>query len=189
MIIALLAPAVEIPKHLFRTFLATSTRLFFVTNIIFCIFLVSVVLPMIGQGRTLGQALFGIEVVYTKESEAGGVFMSLMCRAIGIAVISLAPGWTVRWLGASRGYITEFWQASVVIIVMAAISWIVVYIITLVRADDRSLIDYFSGTRQIEGDEPPPEDMTAALLPLALGFGLLFVIGILIPVILNFLDG
>jgi ribosomal protein S27AE len=140
------------------------------------ILVVSFFVPLFNDGRTWGQKVFSIELLYTPEAQSGGLLASLAFRVGAILLLSLAPGLAVTWSFPETLSARGAWVEPAIIAAMAAIGWALSWLPCLMSTSRRSLLDHAGGTLQTEIGVMPPHALRRALWPLLL---VILVLGLL----------
>ena len=101
--IFLILPPDQIFRTLAREFLSTVLAAFPMAIISLTVFVVSFVLPLVTGGRSWGQQLTNIGVLYAGETRMGGLQLALALRAGAILMVSLMPGLIAVRIGRLAG--------------------------------------------------------------------------------------
>lgn len=159
------------PEQIFRTLaselLSAVLAAFPMTIISFTVFVVSFVLPLVTGGRSWGQQMTDIGVLYAGETRMGGLQLALALRAGAILMVSLIPGLIVVRIGHWLGLLIGPWATNTVMLVAGVLGWISSWIFELSRKDRRGLLDLVGDTIQVEEEPPAPDAVRKAVLPLA----------------------
>ncbi|MFH0823500.1 MAG: hypothetical protein V2B18_12170 [Pseudomonadota bacterium] len=141
---------------------------------------VCVLIPVYNKGLTYGQKLAGVGQLYTEEAQAAGLWLSLGFRAGTALLITLAPALTVRWILMKFGLLESSTAAGLLVIALAALSWVAAGWFAYTRPDMRGLLDLSAGTVQIEEGIEPTGAGRRAIKPyfgvaaILLSFGVVF---------------
>jgi len=158
------------PDLIFRTLLRKFLQTVFAASpmviMSVTVFVVSFVLPLITGGRSWGQQMTNIAVLYAGEARIGGLQLALALRAAAILMISFVPGLIAVRVGDWLNLIAVPGGANRVMIVTAMIAWISCWIYEFSRKDRRGLLDLVGDTIQVEEEPLPPGAVQKAMLPL-----------------------
>jgi len=179
--VILVLPPDQIFRTVAREFLSTVLAAFPMVIMSLTVFVVSFVLPLVTGGRSWGQQLTDIGVLYAGETRMGGLQLALALRAGAILMVSLIPGLVAihvgRWLGLAVGP----WATNTVMFVAGVIGWTLSWIYELSRKDRRGLLDLVGDTIQVEEQPLTPDAVQKAVLPLVSIVALWLVFIIILP--------
>ncbi len=173
--IFLVVPPDFILRTLVTEFFQTVFAAFPMAMISLTVFLVSFVLPLITRGRSWGQQMTNITVLYAGEARMGGLQLALALRAASILIISLVPGLIAVRVGDWLKLLAVPSGANRVMIVTGMIAWISCWAYEFSRKDRRGLLDLVGDTIQVEEEPLPQGAVQKAMLPL-LGIVVLWLI-------------
>ncbi len=178
--VLLVLPPDQIFRTVAREFLSAVLAAFPMAIISLTVFAVSFVLPLVTGGRSWGQQLTDIGVLYAGETRMGGLQLALALRAGAILMVSLMPGLIAVRIGRWIGLLTGPWAIDTVMFVAGVIGWILSWIYELSRKDRRGLIDLVGDTIQVEEEPLAPDAVRKAALPLVgiVTVWLVFIIGL-----------
>jgi hypothetical protein len=179
MFVLLIVPPNSIFPTLVREFLPTVFAGFPMAIMSLTVFVVSFVLPLVIGGRSWGQKMTNIEVLYAGEARMGGLQLALASRAGAIIMVNLVPGLIAvrfgNWLGLLSG------PANGVVIATGIIAWILFWIYEFSRKDRRGLLDLVGDTIQVEEQQLPPSAVQKAMLPFLGIVALWLVFSVVLP--------
>jgi ribosomal protein S27AE len=147
---------------------------------IISVFVVSVLIPLLNEGRTLGQRLAGIRLRSLRE---GGEdrYMQITMRSLAIVFLTYIPGLLIILLsGLIRGAVTFADQISAAV-VLAIMAWTANSLISMVNDQGRSFVDMCSQVIQENERDVGPKEVGLALGPLVFVVFMLVVFGLIIP--------
>lgn len=180
-------PAGWIPQQTGVRYLKTAFLLFPVWISLMSMAVVSFLIPLIHQGPSWGQKIFGMEPLFLEETESDAVALPLLFRAAGVAIISFVPGNAIVWIGAKLNWITSSLASVIVLAVVAGLSWGACSLWAHRKDKQRGFLDFVSGTVQVEvkvEERPPPEWPTLkALAPLSVVAAFLIIQVVLLPLL------
>ncbi|MGO9117600.1 MAG: RDD family protein [Desulfomonilaceae bacterium] len=153
-------------RTLLRDFLQTVFAAFPMAIMSLTVFVVSFVLPLVTGGRSWGQQMTNITVLYAGEERMGGLQLALALRAAAILMISFVPGLIAVRVGDWLKLLAAPGGANRVMIVTGMIAWIFCWIYEFSRKDRRGLLDLVGDTIQVEEEPLPPGAVQKAMLPL-----------------------
>ncbi len=179
--ILLILPPDQIFRTVGREFLSTVLAAFPMVIISLTVFVVSFVLPLVTGGRSWGQQLTNIQVLYAGEARIGGLQLALALRAGAMLMVSLIPGLVAVRIGQWLGLLVGPWAINTVMFVAGVIGWIVSWIFELSREDRRGLLDLVGDTIQVEEEQLTPDAVQKALLPLVGIVALWLIFAVVLP--------
>ncbi len=147
-------------------FLKTAFLLFPELTSLISIGVVSLLIPLLNEGRSVGQSLFAIEPLFSEEAQTSGLALSVTFRAAAIAAISFLPGRAVLWICGWFGLIKTELGALIVIVVCACLSWGACTYWARRKDAKRGILDFVTGTLQVEAGPLPEKPVRKALMPL-----------------------
>jgi hypothetical protein len=165
-LIFLIVPPDFISRTLLRDFLQTVFAAFPMAIISLTVFGVSFVLPLITGGRSWGQQMTNITVLYAGEARIGGLQLALALRAAAILMISFVPGLIAVRVGDWLKLLAVPEGTNRAMIATGMIAWILCWIYEFSRKDRRGLLDLVGDTIQVEEEPLPPDAVQKAMLPL-----------------------
>jgi hypothetical protein len=178
-------PLESLPSHLGTKFLDTVFQDFPVFLLSTAIVIVTCVVPIFNKGLSWGQRLAEIEVLYTKEAQIGGLYMTLIFRTIVALALTFLPGWLILWLGSLLGWFYASWSIATAMIVGGCIAWIASWIYAWGRQDMRSLFDLATGTLQVEEGLLPADAFGKACRLLLAVAGVWVLFGGIVPLLIK----
>lgn len=155
-----------IPGQTGIRFLETTFLLFPVLTSLITIGVVSFLVPILTEGRSVGQTFFAIEPLFAEEAQTGGLALAIGFRAAAIAAISFVPGRAVLWICGWRGWIKSDLGVVTVLTVCACLTWGACAYWARRKDDKRGILDFVAGTVQVEDGPMPGQPVLKALLPL-----------------------
>jgi hypothetical protein len=179
--VLLVLPPDQIFRTVAREFLTTVLAAFPMATMSLTVFAVSFVLPLVTGGRSWGQQLADIGVLYAGETRMGGLQLALALRAGAILMVSLAPGLLAVRIGQWLGLLIGPWATNTAMFVAGCIGWISSWIFALSRKDRRGLLDLVGDTIQVEEEPLAPDAVQKAALPLVGVVALWLVFTIVFP--------
>jgi hypothetical protein len=179
--VLLVLPPDQIFRTVAREFLSALFSAFPMASISFTVFVVSFILPLVTGGRSWGQQLTNIGVLYAGEARMGGLQLALALRAGAILMVSFMPGLVAVRIGHWLGLPVGPWATNTVMFVAGAIGWISSWIFELSRKDRRGLLDLAGDTIQVEEESLAPDAVKRAVLPLVGIVALWLVFIIILP--------
>ncbi|MEW6351783.1 MAG: hypothetical protein AB1646_22270 [Thermodesulfobacteriota bacterium] len=185
LMILLVAPARMVFHQLFQVFFQSAFAVAPIAISLSCIAIVVVIIPLFNDGLTLGQRRAGIGLVFSKEAEAGGPYLSLVLRGAGVALLSLVPGQLVVNAANWLGYWGDWWSEALGMWATAGLSWLIAGVVWSFTPSKLGFVDYCSGTAQIESLQDAPGTVVGALVPLAAGGGFFLFAGVVAPLLLR----
>jgi len=165
-LIVSVVPLSSVPEHVGRSFLFTAYTAYPVLLGVLSVLIVSLLAPLFNEGRSWGQKAFAIEIMYTEEAQFGGLASSLAFRTAVICLLTFAPGLILRWMGYKTMAWNAWWVDTLVMILLALITWSVSWLLFLLSDSERSLLDVAGGTVQTETSLLPAHPVRKALMPL-----------------------
>ncbi len=167
LLVFFILPPDKIFRAATREFLSTVLAAFPLAMICFTVFVVSFVLPLVTGGRSWGQQMTNIQVLYAGETRMGGLELALALRAGAILMVSLMPGLVVVRTGQWLGLFTGHWATNAVMFVAGVVGWLLSWIFELSGKDRRGLLDLAGDTIQAEEEPLAPDAAQKALLRLS----------------------
>ncbi len=158
-------PAAAISRAAGFNFFAIAATTFPLINSVLSIAVVWFVIPVFSGGLTFGQRMFGIDLLYSEEAQAGGLYLALILKIIAIVAITFVPAFIVQWLLVRLGVVTGPKQLQIAAMLTAVVSWSVCWLIASMGAPGRGILDRVAGTVQIEADSEPEHATWKILAP------------------------
>ncbi len=183
--ILMVAPTDRILHLIFRAFLETAATVDSDTTSVLAIAIVIIVIPLFNGGLTPGQRIAGLEMIYGRETDAGGPYTSLLFRGVGVAILSLAPGHIVIFLGDRFGLLQVWHSQLIAMVVSAALAWTAAWYVWTRSRDKIGYLDYCSGSVQTESLRGPEVPLKRALVPLMAVGAFLLLLVVVVPLLLG----
>lgn len=120
-------------------------------------------------------------VFYTKEAQAGGLYLSLAFRVVAIGLVSFSPGLIVLWVGSKLGMVGSAAVVDAVMAAMAILGWVSYWIYLARNQETLGILDRAAGTIQTELGPLPKGAVKDAIVPIGLVAALSVILGIIIP--------
>ncbi|MGB6065250.1 MAG: hypothetical protein WBG50_10600 [Desulfomonilaceae bacterium] len=174
-------PLESVPAHFADAFLNAAFTSFPLLLPALSLILVSFVLPIFNRGLSWGQRRTGIVVLYTKEAQAGGLYLSLAFRVVAIGLLSFSPGLIVIWAGSKVGIVWTAAEVDAVMAVMAILGWVSYWVYLARNPEKIGILDRAAGTIQTEQGPLPEHAVKDAVLPIGVVAALSVILGIIIP--------
>ncbi len=170
------------PDQIFRTvarkFPSAVLAAFPMAIISLTVFIVSFVFPLVTGGRSWGQQLTNVGVLYAGEARMGGLQLALVLRTGAILMVSFMPGLLAVHIGHWLGLLVGPQAVNTVMFIAGIIGWISSWIFELSRKDRRGLLDLAGDTIQVEEEPLARDAVQKAVLPLVgiVALWLLFIV-------------
>lgn len=175
-------PLPSIPYQLAKNLLFTAHNNFPMLLTSISIFFIGFLIPLILEGRTLGQMKFGIGILFAREAETGGLMLAQAFRVMAIGLLSYSPGLLLIKIGGLLGHEEALEPYHTLITVLMAIpAWTISWIVLLLLSNKRGILDIATGTIQTEEKLLPPNALLKACAPLAAALAFVLVFGLITP--------
>jgi len=177
-------PLGSVPDYLGRRFFEMSVGYAPTFFSVITILIVSFAFPIFRAGRSWGQDKLDIHLLYTKEAQVGGLYLSLAFRTVAICLVSFGPVLAIQTIASRLGIDGGVWGNALFILCIGA-SWAVSWLAAYKGSDKRSLLDLAGGTIQIEETVLPDQAAKKILITFGWVAGAILGIGVILPVFLK----
>jgi hypothetical protein len=147
---------------------------------ILSLFIVMVLIPMLNEGRTLGQRWAGIRLKSLREGTPDK-YMQITMRVLAVVFLTYLPGIFLIFLSGLVGIYTSFNDKIRIIVICAIIAWSINWLVSLFNDQGRGFVDICSQVIQENEREIDSYDVGLALAPFIFVIFMLLVFGLFIP--------
>jgi hypothetical protein len=180
-LVLLLVPSDYIVQVLLGEFILTVMNLYPAVISVLSIIIVCTIIPLLNEGRTLGQSIVGIDLLDVQGDKPGDLYLSLTLRTVAAGFITFMPGLVVNWIGTNLGLVRAYRETVLIMVGIAGVSWIVSWTMSLASTEGRGLVDLCSRTVQTQQGILTPKEVLTALAPFAAVLALFLLIGFVVP--------
>ncbi|GEM_PF-2015863 len=180
-VVLLLAPRDYVLRMLFREFIFTAMNLYPAVITVLSMIMVCTIVPLLNEGRTLGQSIVGIDLLDVQGDRPGDMYLSLTLRTVAVGFLTFLPGLLLNWIGSNLGLVGSYWETVLLMVGMAGVSWFVSGIVSLASTEGRGLVDLCSRTIQTHQGSLTQNTVLTALAPFVAVLTLFLVFGFVVP--------